>query len=229
MQLMGKTHLVNQKKLAKIIAHQGFFFSKLTSDSISKMREDIVETATQLGTPNKGRNGQVIEELIPKNQQDARTNSLSKSFGLDTLPFHIDAAHYPIPSRYLVFACSLAVGEVAPTFLLDRSKIVTTNDEESALQNGVFMVRNGRNSFYANVKPSGCKYLRWDPGCMIAKDKHAALAARVLSRWPKQEDCEVINWSSGALLVVDNWQMLHARGAALPEHGERSLLRITVL
>jgi hypothetical protein len=220
--------LKDQSALESSISNRGFYYSPQAFTSSSAAREGIAIIANHLGTPIKGRNGRFIEELIPKCEKDANTNSLSEKFGLGTLPFHIDGAHHQIPTRYLIFVCTEAIGNVAPTLLLNKSRIVTTERTEHAFRHGVFLIKNGRNSFYANVKPDGSKFLRWDPGCMAAKDRHAELVAQSLLYWSRPEDFETIDWTKGSLLVVDNWEMLHARAADAREYGARTLLRATV-
>ena len=206
----------------------GFAFFPDAIDSSSSAIDVVTEVAERLGTPNIGRGGVLVEALMPRNSSEAMESSLSRNYGLGRLPFHIDTAHHPVPSRFLVFACTAANGDVAPTYLLHYSRLSLSKIEDRALRHGVFLVRNGRNSFFANVASTRSSFIRWDPGCMLAKDKYAEIAATALGRWPQEDHYETVSWSAGDLLVVDNWQMLHARGAALPVHGERSLLRITV-
>lgn len=192
------------------------------------MEHSLVSLSSILGTIRKGRNGKTVEILTPKNRDEAHRNSLSDQFGQLPFPFHIDMAHRQIPSRYLVFACSSADGEVAPTYLLHIRDLDLASDERIALETGVFLVKNGRNSFFSNIKQPHSPFLRWDPGCMHPKDPNAILAAKALSNQATHLSVQTINWSTGALLIVDNWNMLHARGQVMADHGERSILRTTI-
>lgn len=205
-----------------------FFSSSYFLDQLDNLPDALQALATQLGQPVRGRNSQTVEVLTPKNTDEAHRNSLSNKYGKDALPFHIDMAHQRVPSRYLIFACSSANGEIAPTLLLETSSLELTLEASNALDNAVFLIKNGRRSFYANIKKSGVPYLRWDPGCMFPQDASATAIARELSDLSNISDVKVINWSVGALLMVDNWRMLHSRGVVHGEHGNRTLLRMTI-
>ena len=220
--------MVNFYELEDSVSQNGFFFCPQAFSSSDSMTDGIERIATRLGTPNTGRGGKTIEKLVPTDQKKARPNSLSCSYGLENFPFHIDTAHHAVPSRYIVFACSAASGKTAATFLLDKANISASATESEAFKLGVFLVRNGQKSFYANAMSSEPSFLRWDPGCMVPRGSHARLAACALQRWPSEGKYETITWEKGALLVVDNWRMLHSRSEVKSNHGQRSLLRITV-
>jgi hypothetical protein len=208
---------------------RGYFFSSsFFVDELDDLSEALMAVSRKLGTPNKGRNAKAVEVLTPKNTDEAHQNSLSDQYGKGELPFHVDSSHQQVPSRYLVFACSRADGKVAPTFLLDVSHLELGADDAIALETGVFLVRNGKRSFYANIRRPDAPFMRWDPGCMYPQDSIAESVASKLSHLSHILAVRTINWSTGALLVVDNWRMLHARGKVLSNHGDRALLRTTI-
>ena len=211
------------------VQRSGFFFSpSFFSNDLASSSASLVKVAKAFGSPNKGRHGQIVEVLTPQNPDEAHRNSLSAQYGKDNFPFHIDTAHYQMPSRYLVFACIACHGNIAPTLLAHTSDLKLERMEKKALEIGVFLVKNGRHSFYTNIKQTNSPFFRWDPGCMHAQDKHAELSAEVLSHYPYSQNLKRIDWSEGALLIVDNWNMLHARGSVKDGHGERTLLRSTI-
>ena len=207
----------------------GYFFSAtIFAGELDGLSDALMGVSRKLGTPIKGRNAQTIEVLTPKYTDEAHQNSLSVQYGKGELPFHVDSSHHQVPSRYLVFACSCAEGEVAPTALLDVLDLGLGEDDATALRTGVFLVKNGRHSFYANIQSPGAPFFRWDPGCMFPQDIIAEAVARKLSHLSHLPAVRTINWSTGALLVVDNWRMLHARGTVSSNHGDRTLLRTTI-
>ncbi len=211
------------------LVESGYFFSaSFFNDELDQLSEALMQVSKKLGTPMKGRNAQTVEVLTPKNTDEAHQNSLSVQYGKGELPFHVDASHHQIPSRYLVFACSCAEGDVAPTVLLNVSELGLGENDVVALETGVFLVKNGRHSFYANIKRPDAPFFRWDPGCMFPQDSIAEAVARKLSHLYLLPAVRTINWSTGALLVVDNWRMLHARGAVSSSHGIRTLFRTTI-
>jgi hypothetical protein len=180
-----------------------FFSSSYFVDELDDLPDALLAVSGQLGTPNKGRNSQTVEVLTPKNTDEAHRNSLSVQYGKDELPFHIDMAHQQVPSRYLAFACSCADGQVAPTLLLEFSNIELTASAATALESAVFLIKNGKRSFYANIKRPDAPFFRWDPGCMYPQDPSAAAVADELSHLSCRLDVKTIDWSIGALLVVD--------------------------
>lgn len=211
------------------LKEKGFFFSSsFFEGEDASVQDQLLKIATLLGTPQKGRNGQVVETLTPKNLDEANRNSLSAIYGRNEFPFHVDMAHRSTPSHYLVFACIQSDGEVAPTLLANHKDWRLTPAEEKALQTGVFLVKNGKNSFYTNVRQPNSSFLRWDPGCMYAQDSNAETVMAALTRQPNPVAQKIINWSRGALLVVDNWNMMHARGKASSQQEKRILLRVTI-
>ncbi|WP_187429848.1 hypothetical protein ROLI_010740 [Roseobacter fucihabitans] len=221
--------MVNIETIRSALNTKGYFFATEALQSHENLLHDQIEKLSKsLGTPRRGRHGKLIEELTPKSEREAPTNSLSKKFGIGRFPFHIDSAHHLTPSRYLVFGCMEAKGEVASTLLIHAKNIELDRVQRDALKTGIFLVKNGRNSFYASIEPRNSKFIRWDPGCMFPKDNHARIAADAISRWPNPKSSKTINWSRGSLLVIDNWTMLHARGVVSDHHGHRSLLRATI-
>ncbi|AXT41977.1 hypothetical protein D1821_06015 [Phaeobacter inhibens] len=207
----------------------GFFFSpSFFGREDMSVQERMLEIAAILGRPQKGRNGQLVETLTPKNTEEANRNSLSSIYGRKGFPFHVDMAHRTVPSHYLVFACIQSNQEAAPTLLAHNKDWSLNSTEEKALQTGVFLVKNGKHSFYTNARHPNSPFLRWDPGCMHAQDMNAELVSAAFSKQPSCAPQNVINWSTGDLLVVDNWNMMHARGPISVGGGERTLLRVAI-
>lgn len=211
------------------LERSGFFHSPAYfADNLGDLSGMLLTLSNQLGTPVKGRFVEPVEVLVPQNEHEAHRNSLSNKYGKNELPFHIDMAHQQVPSRYLAFACALAEGTVAPTLLLDFSDLELTADDLRAFETGVFLIKNGRRSFYANIKGPGTPYLRWDPGCMYPQDSIATKISKKLLRLSDSTAIKTVNWHTGSLLVVDNWRMLHARGKVSETHGARTILRATI-
>jgi hypothetical protein len=86
----------------------------------------------------------------------------------------------------------------------------------------MFLVRNGRDSFYAPVL-SGSGY-RYDPGCMTPCDARAREVQEYFEQQLSRASAHV--WSAGQVLVVDNRCALHARSAVAEGDLERELTRI---
>lgn len=188
--------------------------------------ESIRKQAATLGwtevAPRRG--DATVSVLRPVTESAAHPNSLSAAYGLGQHPLHTDGAYLQEPPDVLVFICERPSATPTQLWRPDvparrRRPLNTT----SALSHGMFLVRNGRDSFYAPAL-SGSGY-RYDPGCMTPCDARALEVQKYfeqqLSRaWAHE-------WSAvGQILVVDNRRTLHARAAVADGDLDRELARI---
>ena len=198
---------------------------------ISRTRDftDLVQiVAEKLGTIVGGRGGTLVEEVVPRTTSTAYAGSLSDKYGLGALPLHTDTAHWPTPCRYLVIGCADPGPKPTPTILLDLRQMRFSKMEASACDSAVFLIRNGRHSFYGHLRERDRSFFRVDPGCMtpLTSDGEIALKAFEISR--NERRLHRHNWNAGEILVVDNWRVVHGRGGRQrTEHG-RKLLRAMV-
>jgi hypothetical protein len=164
-----------------------------------------------------------IAALRPADQQQANPRSLSATYGMGAQPLHTDGAHLPDPPD-LVVLCA-AEPNFTPTLLWNSNAWSSTRTRPGdALEHGVFLVNNGRDSFYATARldPFGVRY---DPGCMIPCDQRARLAAQYFAE--VLEDAQEHQWTTkNSVLVIDNRTILHARGAVSSDDRARELRRI---
>ena len=162
--------------------------------------------------------------LHPVTESAAHPNSLSAVYGLGQQPLHTDGAHLQVPPDVLVFICDRPSATSTQLWRPDiparrRRPLSTT----SALSHGMFLVRNGRDSFYAPAL-SGSGY-RYDPGCMTPCDARAREVQEYFEQQLSRASAHV--WSAaGQVLVVDNRRALHARSAVAEGDLERELTRI---
>jgi hypothetical protein len=93
----------------------------------------------------------------------------------------------------------------------------------AAAEGGVFLIDSGPDRFLATLyTPVGG--WRWDPGCMTPCDQRAREVATFLS----QLSDEVVDYAwdePNQFLLMDNTQVLHARGDAADDP-ERQLTRL---
>lgn len=202
---------------------------KLTSDchSESALVARTLSLASDLGVPRRGRSVHVVEALRPKNPEDAPPASLSRRFGFGAFPYHIDTAHWPVPARFLIMSCVSPGESAAPTLLAHRDAIPVSDEERSIAISGVFLVKNGRSSFYSSILGIDREFIRHDPGCMEPQNPDAVRALEIFSSERVQECAHAINWQPGDSVIIDNWRVLHAR-AALNNGSSRLLLRCLV-
>lgn len=214
--------------MAESLDTHGYFFSSENIFTDYEVAEELVKLGKRMGQVRSGRFGSLVEVLSPLNSSNAPTHSLSAIHGHGEFPYHVDGSHLTSPSRYLLFFCSEATGSVAPTHILHRRDLDLTTDVVEAMRAGVFLVRNGKRSFYANILSDAVSFMRWDAGCMFPKDANAMKAAKALSQPASITMKTTINWQAGAFLIIDNWSVLHARGPVVDCSSRRELLRVSV-
>ncbi len=175
-----------------------------------------VEVATRRGDAT-------VSVLRPVDASAAHPKSLSANYGLGQQPLHTDGAHLPDPPDLVVLVSQRPSS--TPTWLWRPATPVPWQPTipSVALRHGMFLVRNGRDSFYAPAL-SGSRY-RYDPGCMTACD---ARAREVEQYFMKQlAEATTHEWSgAGQVLVVDNRRVLHARSAMTKDDLDRELTRV---
>jgi hypothetical protein len=189
--------------------------------------ESIRNQAASLGwaevAPRRG--DPTVSLLRPAAADSAHPRSLSAVYGLGQQPLHTDGAHMPAPPDLLVFISERP--NATPTQLwrpgVLRRRSHPPALSPAALRHGMFLVSNGRDSFYTPVL-SGSGY-RYDPGCMAPCDARAR-EVHGYFEWMSSR-ASVHEWSAaGQVLVVNNHRVLHARAAVAEGDLDRELTRI---
>jgi L-asparagine oxygenase len=199
--------------------------------------EGLLTLASSIGTPRPTRGLAAVPDILrPQRARDARRGSMSSVYGLSALPFHTDFAHHAVPPRYVLLR--LAPGEPAgpkpaPTLLLDLSSLPLSAAEVNVISHDVWMVRGGYQRFYATLLSEGFsssrRALRYDPCCMRPAWGMARRSQRLMEAAIRAGSPSTFRWSSGVVLILDNWRMLHAR-PAIPgaDRSWRALERVLV-
>lgn len=178
--------------------------------------------------PSPSSNQRSIQALSPRPSSSAKRQSLSGRYGLDNFPLHFDTSHWAIPCRFVVLACANPGTYSAPTAVLDISTVVMSSTDRALAHSSLFLVRNGRRSFYSTVLSSTRAFGRMDPGCMIPLNSHSR---RVMSLFEYQRNLGLVStvtWQSGDVLAIDNWRCLHGRIGSLRAVDGRLLLRMLI-
>lgn len=184
--------------------------------------------AHTLGKILPGRGRQPIERVVPLAKDSAVPGSLSSRYGLESLPLHTDTAHWPRPCRYLVIACEDPGPVSTPTALLDSARVKMSEDDDLRCKTEVFLVQNGRQSFYGSILEAGRPFVRLDQGCMRALTRAGNAALRTFDAMPNRMPTYLHSWEAGDILVLDNWRVLHGRGNGGQTSEGRVLLRALV-
>ena len=203
---------------------------KLASDARNEiaLTSRTLMLAEELGTPVRGRLPQVVEALVPKVPEEAHPASLSRKFGLHAFPFHADTSHWSVPARFLILSCVSSGECMVPTLLVCRDAVLITDDERALARSAVFLVKNGRNSFYSSIFGMRRDFIRYDPGCMEPQTLDAVQALGLFSHERVAPFIQKVDWQTGDSIVIDNCRMLHAREAVNPNSSSRLLLRCLV-
>lgn len=189
--------------------------------------ETLVGFATQLGPlVPRYEKGPLVETLQVVEKTKAKPRSLSAMHGTASFPFHSDMAHWPVPCRYIVLACQNAGDDHRPTGVISWKDIPLSASTNADLKNGIFLVRNGRRSFYCNIQNPTHGFFRFDPGCMAPANIAAKRFVTAFEEASAEARRTTVNWKEGDVLLVDNWRALHARGAGEALGSERLLLRV---
>ena len=185
----------------------------------------LLTIARQLGKPKATRSRKLVDVLTPRSASEAHTYSLSKLTGRGLQPWHIDLAHAVTPARYLVLGMYDVAKQVASTDLLNACEFVPDACRGTAMSEP-FLIRTGRNSFYATVLAPSQQFVRLDPGCMIGATHRARGLLDTLVN-QKIAPTYTHTWDARRILIVDNWVMLHRRGDA-SDSDRRVLYRVSV-
>ncbi len=210
------------------VAASGWFAYQSGLSETEALAAEIALLASRLGDVVPGRERQRVERIVPQETSSAYAGSLSSRFGMEALPLHTDTAHWPIPCRYLVLACAEPGPDPTPTILLDSCALQMTASEAADCMSAVFLIRNGRRSFYGSIMERDRPFVRFDLGCMQGVTANSAAAEAPFSLSRNGERIFRQEWRRGEVLVIDNWRVLHGRGVAGPTAHGRVLLRAMV-
>jgi hypothetical protein len=184
------------------------------------------EAATVLGGLGRflpaRRDGGDSQIFKPYSRETAPAASMSAVTGTDAQPMHTDAAYYPLPPRYIAFSC-IDPGEApCPTLVwpLDTGRV--QRDRPTSLTKPEwFALGGGYRPFYCSVIEMQTRTvrMRFDPLCMQPISGSAQTTERAIDELAGYlADRVYFEWEYGALLIIDNWRCLHARG----DGGKRS-------
>ena len=199
------------------------------ANDIRQINEELIEIGRELGNPIAHRTSVgLVQKLAPISSVKAYPNSLSSQYSSNCFPLHVDTAHWVIPCRYMILGC-LSEGESKrKTILMDFREIDITKSERELLFNAPFKIANGRNSFYGHVLSRKRNYIRYDPGCMSPATAYGKRISDIFSQERTKNKLKSIMWSTGKIIVVDNWRVLHGRGEPVSDGLDRVLYRILV-
>ena len=193
-----------------VLKKEGWWKGKCDGHSLD---DELIQIANHLGQPIGMRKKDIIvETLKPKCSKQAYENSLSANYELSAFPFHIDTAHWPIPCRYIVMGCKSPGSSSRHTLLVDWRSLHLNETELDMLKNAVFIIKDGRRSFFSSIIADNEPFIRYDLGCMNALNDESRIALQAINRALEGANITNVAWDKDDLLVIDNWRLMHSRG-----------------
>lgn len=176
-----------------------------------------------------GSNGEKLIDIIPGTSRTG--NTLTTRYGFGNFPFHTDTAYWHVPAKYLVLYCKNPGSGDRKTNFIDVN-ILVKNDKILCLsKNAVFLVKRNFKSFYSGAlfKINNELCFRYDIDCMKPQNDQATKLTEIISNFNNSEITHEHKWSTGDLLVINNYTNLHSRGMANKIDNDRILTRALIL
>jgi alpha-ketoglutarate-dependent taurine dioxygenase len=161
--------------------------------------------------------GPAVHRLIPHARIETTPNTYSGLFGYEPFPFHTDLAHWRRPPRYLLLRCVVGYTEVE-TLVIDGSVIVQSVGAHKLSRALVRPRRPVAGSLsllrlYQQLDDNQ-SLVRWDqtyiqPASDAGREGFESFKQALAALTP----ISISLASVGDTVVLDNWRMLHARGA----------------
>lgn len=176
--------------------------------------------------PNQ-RTGSSHADLVPYSKSDAPPGSMSSMVGKNAQPIHSDGAHTSVPPHYLIFECLEPGSEECPTHIwaIDLDKIIADRNPLLVAPQWVFGSKD--RGFYSSIvqRKLSTSRIRFDPLCMTPAAFCRSSLVEAESLIGSYSSKFSIDWIAGAILIVDNWRCLHARGSGAEGSPTRKLRR----
>lgn len=190
----------------------------------------LISLARTLGKPIGGRRkSNIVEILKPTISELAKPKSLSRLYSLSGFPLHCDTSHWTKPCRYLIVGCENPGTCNRRTILLDFKNLVFNTKEKELLINSVFLIKNGRSSFYGSILQYSDNFIRFDIGCMEPTDSNSHSAFKLIKEKILQGNKIEIVWKKNKVIVIDNWRLIHGRSIPTNSCSTRELRRVYVV
>lgn len=178
-----------------------------------------------------GIDGATYRDLKPYTKDAAPRGSMSSITGASAQPMHTDAAYNPQPPRYIALYC-LEVGEAqCPTHVWSLDLARLQQDRPSVLCQADWVVHGGGNApFYCSIVDfrDADARIRFDPLCMRSVSRHGVTVETARDSLLEYAERVDFSWERGALLIIDNWRTLHARGEGAEKAPSRRVRRWSI-
>lgn len=176
-------------------------------------------SATEKLGPLLPLNGVAIQKLVPKGKEAAQSNSFSRRHGRGDFPLHTDTAFWTEPARFVVLFSSVASCSATRVLSLQDTDNLMAG---ARLSNPVFLRQTIKGTFYSHPWGDTTELnTMYDPCCMRPANPAALEFQAATLR--AGERSRRFQWSGAALLIIDNWRVMHGRESC--NDGNRVLYR----
>lgn len=212
----------NEKLKQNLSSLGGNGFVQFKSDPLGV---DILGVAMELGMVAHVPGDSVVQCLVPSESKEKEASSYSGNFGMGEFPFHTDLAHWYKPPRYLLLRC-IVPSSVVFTSILPSGPLFS-EENKNDLRRALFRPRRRLDGRLSALRLFEMDFYRWDPLflrplCNMSK----LLQSRIEERIAKSTPYKVTFVQKGDCVLIDNWNVLHARSAIPPEATNRKIERI---
>lgn len=193
-------------------------------------RSELIDLARTIGRPIPSATGEIVKELLPNPQAQARKGTLSAKYATGSFPLHTDTAFWALPSRYLVLRVRGDVRRDTTVLSFARLFEKGTSDLRTLAEHSVWLVRTPTSAMYCSMRfgSQAGRGWRYDPHCMSPVNDFAFRVREQIDSLLASSRVECIHWKSDLAVVVCNWEVLHGRGTSPPRETSRILERIYV-
>lgn len=216
--------IISLQKAWKEAQRTGWCYGEATGLATLRLQARMAQWAEVESRTGQG----ATTVLRPTSQADAPyPRSISKVYGLDEQPLHVDGAHFPTPPDAVLLFCEAA--NETPTNVLSKNDMglgyasAAEDLPSDYYRHGIFIVGSGPAAFLAPVLENG--RLRYDPNVMEPADKRARKTIVHLSSL--QDKATPVHWSApNSYLLIANRMALHGRAAVVESDSSRKLTRV---
>jgi L-asparagine oxygenase len=206
------------------LERNGFFITdEIHEGALLQFASSIGEIRVDIRSPEP------IRDIRPQSSQEAKANTLSSRYGMESFPFHTDVAHWTDPAHVVVLHCSNPGSGDRPTHIQDSRAWNLEPKEMDAILREVWKAGHVHPRLCTiGTKSADGMCIRFDEACMVPMTGPARELAKQIATHVHLTPTIDVVWSVGTTLVVDNRRMLHARGRSIRPDTDRIVKRILV-
>lgn len=185
---------------------------------------DTQSVAEQLGKVISIPSISLVQKLSPKAKDPLLPNTYSGNYGVENFPLHTDLAHWHKPPRYFILRC--VVPDPNVTTLVINFKSALREVPESIIRRALFRPRRRLDNKLFFLRFSNDDLFRWDKLYIVPENEEAKEIARHIENIKPELHQKVCLAEKGQVVLIDNWKVLHGRGAVMDTNSQRVIERI---